>query len=1019
MNAKRKTPWGAAGILLLCLLLLLGGCRFSPNASEVKEAFASGSFNLSDISAAVKARDGYIIRAAVLYNKDGGNGSWQRQMDYLEQSLLANLEAEALPASEISRLAEFDVIYLDESLLLSPGWDVCRDAVIEFTAQGGGVLVPNGFCSALPGEYLGISETVRLESLPENLDYPSVPGDLTDLQILISDFHSLYREYADWPVLQDMDYGYGFRTDTAVPLCLSEGTALYAFNEYEDGFVLLCSPLLPNGFVQSAFSMEAEEGQTAFAPSAASCNQLFLNDFAALAAKRQYGMALWRVFGNYGSPSMSWELHYEDITAIEHNSMEDFSRRAEALGQIPSFSLIRNPYFWFAQSETAGYALNASGNGDLDFTTDRYESAYSSGTHIDSSGVWLQGSTYRIAGSYFDDHPEENYRYYPCAADWDGDGTPDLFCGSVDGNVYYYRGVGFTGLDGRLQTGPVQQVDGVSVGRFSSPRLLDVDGDGKDDLIVGSGDGSIQWFRSEGGLSFTPQGELLRPFAGGQCLPAAGDVDGDGIPDLIAGSDQGQLLLYPGQRQDGRLVFPQNTSRSLSFLCKAQDLGSWLSPSLCDFDNDGRQDLVLGTYDGYVALYRGDGTGLFAFQSFITSRDMNYKGNGNLKFGTYCSPLLLDLNGDGSLDLLCGYEEYGLAYPIDSPYFPYRDALQAQIDYMKDHHYFVGVHLLTGPYTSAEREAQELEMHKAAFASYGLSAEGSGANMHTWYVSSFSPVQTLRSMEDAGLLWQSGFSPSRSTQRTPQNCAENAVALPYFLMKGDERGLLVQNVSVLGHGKDEWTSLSARYGMPVCAYFHCDWIYQGGTYLEDALKTMDLLSRFQQENGYNFVREDQMMKASAAAYNLKVDVSGKRDGLVLRPRAISSDGALYDENAQNACGIRLDFASGFAGGAKTDSSVWKTQTGDLIVGLDGKVKVMASPEGSGCHLTQVNLPAEIRADGAGAELEFLDGGMMQVIVSGPASTEDEGWSVTDWGGQTRFTKFGAADSLHIQYQEAN
>ena len=62
-------------------------------------------------------------------------------------------------------------------------------------------------------------------------------------------------------------------------------------------------------------------------------------------------------------------------------------------------------------------------------------------------------------------------------------------------------------------------------------------------------------------------------------------------------------------------------------------------------------------------------------------------------------------------DLLCGSLEYGLAYPIDSPYFPYREELAAQLSYFINNQMYVGMHYYTSAYSSAEREAYELQAH--------------------------------------------------------------------------------------------------------------------------------------------------------------------------------------------------------------------------------------------------------------------------------------------------------------------
>ena len=86
--------------------------------------------------------------------------------------------------------------------------------------------------------------------------------------------------------------------------------------------------------------------------------------------------------------------------------------------------------------------------------------------------------------------------------------------------------------------------------------------------------------------------------------------------------------------------------------------------------------------------------------------------------------MFYDINGDGALDLVCGSLEYGMAYPIDSPYFPERDTLEAQVAFAKEHQLYVGIHHYTNAGASAEREAYELSRHLEAFEAYGLPTEG-------------------------------------------------------------------------------------------------------------------------------------------------------------------------------------------------------------------------------------------------------------------------------------------------------
>ena len=76
--------------------------------------------------------------------------------------------------------------------------------------------------------------------------------------------------------------------------------------------------------------------------------------------------------------TVSYTHLYEDITGIDNGSAEIFEEMCERYGQVPSFTLARNPYIWFRRAESVTYALNNNGQ----FAMDPYENAYSSGTHF-------------------------------------------------------------------------------------------------------------------------------------------------------------------------------------------------------------------------------------------------------------------------------------------------------------------------------------------------------------------------------------------------------------------------------------------------------------------------------------------------------------------------------------------------------------------------------------------------------------------------------------------------------------
>ena len=964
----------------------------------------------------------YQLRTAVLCAPGGKD---ELLTGCLSQSTLLGLTATTLEAAADLALDGYDVLYLSPGLLTA-GIDGLAETIMHYTENGGSVFVENSFYEFFPKQYLGAASFEKIEGCcAENLTFPEAGGDLRALQELVEDFASLYPSYNDYAELSEADYGWAMVPDTARPLVQWNGLTLYAVNQYGEGRVFFTNPLLPNRYSLGSFTMESEEGHIApFANTTASFNQLICNAFAAYTAKAEYGYALERVFGYIGSPSISWELHFEEITGVANDALIKFSQLCEDNLQVPSYALVRSPYVWFLRAESVTYWLNGAEDGGYSFSMDYYEDAYSSGTHIAAGDQWLSLDADEKTESYFLDYPDRyTCRAYPAVLDYDHDGNADIFCGSRDGGLYYFRGTGFT--DGRLKTEALAEVletagTPISCGRFSAPALHDLDGDGLTDLICGAGDGVLYWYKGNGSLTFAPQGELLRTDIPGQVLPAFCDVNGDGAADLAVGSDKGILMIYFGEAGgEGVPAFSPLRAVNLSRQCADEGLGHWLAPACTDWNGDGRADLLIGVYQGYVAVLPGDGEGNFGAAEYVSVGELNYKGNDYLKFGNFCSPALYDLDGDGRQDLLCGGQEYGLVYPIDCEYFAYGDELRRQLEYAREHDYYVGVHLLTGVNASAEQEAYELAAHLKAMEAYGIDTSSLGVNHHTWYTSSLTETQTLESIWNAGLLWESGFSPAGVVGHAPQIAAENVVALPFFWTKDGEERLLIQNNSVIPYTNEEWYALSAKYRMPVCIYYHCDFVYESDA---EGRATAQTLSEFQWANGYNFNREDQMIKASAAVYHQNVDASGYllgEEGLTISPAAPETDYPLYDADIQRSLGVRIALAEGidpdqFA----VEANVWFRDENAIVAGLDRPVTIVKAQNWTEpSHLTQVNIAAQIDASETGATIRFLSGGMMQAVVSGSAVTTSAGWTVTEQNGRTVFTKFGTGETLELQFAD--
>lgn len=983
VDRMKKIKFGGRFRPFVCLTLVL--------------ALAAGSFGCSP-----RTEKTGFIRGALVYSSGAGTLGYRDTWSQLEQSFTANMDVSLLDVDGGADFCGCDLIYLDESVLSAPQ---VKDALVSYVENGGFLLAPGAFNGYFEPEFLGVSRAVKLDSAPSGLTFPPAGEDLDRLQGLVSDFAEIYGKYTDYDELSLRDYGWGFVPDTAVSLADAGELSLYGLNEWGRGAVLYTNPLLPNSFSINGFSMQkTDEAQDHFVNSTATANQLFLSEFAAYVSKRKLGYAVSRVLGSFTAPDMAWQLHYEEYTGIANHSAEIFAEMCREKGLIPSYTLIRNTYYWLNKYETVTYLMNRDG-----YHMDLSQNAYSSGTHLVEDGGYMYINEVTDTGSYFVDNHDFMQMAYPQMCEISGDGVTDLVCGCSDGMFYFFEGEVFDGEWRVKARQTLAEADGTTftVGSYSSPTMADFDGDGFLDMVSGSAGGDLYYFK--GGAGFEAPELMLTVPDIERAMPCAADFDGDGRTDLAVGSLNGRIVLYYN-RDSG--FEPEKTVE-----CPGE---TFVAPCAYDYDGDGDMDLLYGNFDGYIARLRNDG-GTYTADGYYETEEKNYKGNNRIKFGNNCVPRFFDLDGDGADDLIAGELEYGLAIPIDSPHYKYGPDLQKTVDYLRDNKFYLGVHFYTNAYASPEREAEELLLHKRAFEHYGIDCENMGVNMHTWYTSRLAPDQTVQSARKAGFLWLSGGQPSRSNA-VPQASAESVLACPFFT-DFKNREMMVTNCSVLAYDVyDRYSDMSAKYDLPVSEYFHCDMVYRDDT---ESRRMIDRVSEYKEKNGYNFVREDQFMKSAAAAYNMELS-AGSGDGELRLSSGKSRTGfPLYDRTYQDCVGVRLDLAERIDPATVTvDANVWRYD-GDkraLYLGLDREAVVgfgsgSGVPVTGGSHILAVNLPAEVRVGDGSAEVNFEDDGMMQVRVEGRATAVTPGWTAETAGNTTVFTRFGEAAALEFTFEE--
>ena len=228
----------------------------------------------------------------------------------------------------------------------------------------------------------------------------------------------------------------------------------------------------------------------------------------------------------------------------------------------------------------------------------------------------------------------------PTFADVDGDGDLDAVVGEAYGNIRV-----FANDNGDFVRVPDAEnpFDGLFLDEVVRPALVDLDGDGDLDLVVGGSYGGLQLFANEEGV-FTEKTGSDNPFdsilVDGAAAPTFVDLDGDSDLDLVVGEYDG--LVHAFENVGGafsELVGPDNPFDSI--------LAYGGTPAFVDLDGDGDLDLVLG--DGYGDLHAFvNENGSF---TELTGPDNPFAG---IFTGYFSAPAFVDLDGDGDLDLVTG-----------------------------------------------------------------------------------------------------------------------------------------------------------------------------------------------------------------------------------------------------------------------------------------------------------------------------------------------------------------------------
>jgi hypothetical protein len=197
----------------------------------------------------------------------------------------------------------------------------------------------------------------------------------------------------------------------------------------------------------------------------------------------------------------------------------------------------------------------------------------------------------------------------------------------------------------------------IDIGSSSRPFFYDYDKDGKPDLLIGSDGyfqagllrSRLSYYRntsSIGNPSFEFQTEDLANFSALQlkgASPAVGDLDGDGKDDLVLGQADGTITFYTNTAASNSVqpVWSNPVTQVDDINSIPIDAGQYAAPVIYDIDLDGKPDLLVGNLLGFIVYYRNVTTTPGQVQlEKITTQLGDVKVNPETSFVGYCTPYI-------------------------------------------------------------------------------------------------------------------------------------------------------------------------------------------------------------------------------------------------------------------------------------------------------------------------------------------------------------------------------------------
>jgi hypothetical protein len=246
-------------------------------------------------------------------------------------------------------------------------------------------------------------------------------------------------------------------------------------------------------------------------------------------------------------------------------------------------------------------------------------------------------------------------------ADWNQDGKLDLLAGDTDGFIWFFQNqsqgpFSVFSLGQKLLAGG-KLLSVANSGGHARLATCDWNNDGKTDLLVADGHGTLTLFLNHGsrskpalaaGQKVKAEGKPIQ--IGGRASVLVADWNSDGKADVLLADEKGYYFCQNSGTEFGPVLAPPKaiTFNGLPVGYARPNLGAFV-----DWDGDGKPDLIGCHFENSIRFYRNVGSGAPNQEPQFSDPE----GVAIVQPWTVqmiSGAEVIDWNGDGDLDILTG-----------------------------------------------------------------------------------------------------------------------------------------------------------------------------------------------------------------------------------------------------------------------------------------------------------------------------------------------------------------------------